>query len=126
MDGAGGDLPAAGDQVDLAGAEEDEVAVGQPAQQRGGLRGVVGRIGRRVGGAAGEIVEAAGQLQHAGPQPLGVLVDRPDVVQHGAQAADQVRGGLVVQRAVDDDGHPGLGECVGALADRDRGCRRRP
>ena len=51
-DGAGRDLPAAGDQVDVAGAEEDEVAVGQPAQQRGGLGGVVGRVGVRRGEGA--------------------------------------------------------------------------
>ena len=120
VDGAGRDLPAARHQVDLAGAEEDEVALGQPAQQRGGLGGVVGRIGVRRGGGGGQFVEAGGQLEHAGAQPFGVLVDRPDVVEHGAQAGDQVRGGLVVQGPVDDDGHPGLGEGVGTAADGER------
>jgi hypothetical protein len=117
-DGAGGGLAADGDEIHVAGAEEDEVAVGQPAQQRCGLRGVVGRVRSGSGGRAvsREGVEPAGQLQHAAPQPLGVLVHGAHVVQDGAQTDHQVSGGLVVERTVDDDGHPRLGERVGAAA----------
>jgi hypothetical protein len=61
----------------------------------------------------------------AGAQPSGVLLDGPDVGQHGAQPGDQVAGRLLVQRPVEEDGHPGLGQRVvaagtglGAVAER--------
>jgi hypothetical protein len=109
--------PPAGHQVDRTGAEEDEVPLRQPAQQLGGLVRVRGGVHAGVGGRrTGERVEGVGQGPRPRGEPVGVLVHGADVGEHRAQAGDQVGGGLRVDRAVQDDGHPGLGEGVGAAA----------
>jgi hypothetical protein len=119
-DGAGDRLAPGLRQSGVARTQEDEVSVGQPAQQGGGLGGVVGGVGVGARGGAGarQFVEPAGQFEHPHVEPLGVLVDGPDIVEHRAQPVDEVGRGLLVQRTVEDDGHPGLGERVGATADR--------
>ena len=112
-DGARRRLARALDEVDVAGAEEHEVAVDQPAQQGRGLGGIVGRVAARHRlPLGGQLVEPLGDLEDPGAHAVGVLVHGAHVVEDGAQPRDEVRGGLVVHRPVEHDGHPGLGERV--------------
>lgn len=102
--------PPAGQQLDGAGTEEDEVAVRQPAQQLGGLVQV------RLPGRVRQPVQRVGERAGPRSEPVGVLVDGADVGQHGAQPDDQVGRGLLVDRPLQHDGHPGLRERVRAAA----------
>jgi hypothetical protein len=89
----------------VAVAEEGEVSVGEPAEQRGALGGL--RLVDRRGGL--ELVgERAGGAGHA----VGVLDDLADVVEDGLEGVGDLLLAVRVGDQVHLDGHPRLGQRV--------------
>ena len=86
-DGAGRGLAAALHQVDVAGAQEDEVAVGQPAQQGGGLGRVVGGIAPRRPGSRPRPARRAGRPVRASAPACGRCPRSPRARRRGRCAA---------------------------------------
>ena len=97
--------------VVLAVAEEQEVAVGQPAEQ-------IAVLGSVAAGLAAQILgQAAGHRAH----PRLVLDRDPYVVEHMAERGRELVGGHVVPRRAELDVDPGFGDLVGDRLARDAG-----